>query len=73
MEGKIRQDYEADIWRKYVAQCVQLIAENTANMSGNGKMLSVSFEDLIIPRKVDSRTADDVIEHIRQEIDKMNS
>ena len=73
MEGKIRQDYEADIWRKYVAHCVQLIAENTANMSGNGKMLSVSFEDLIIPRKVDNRTADDVIEHIRQEIDKMNS
>ena len=72
MEGKIRQDYEADIWRKYVAHGVELIAENTANM-GYGKMLSVSFEELIALKKVDSRTADDVIEHIRQEIDKMNS
>lgn len=42
-------------------------------MSGNGKMLSVSFEDLIIPRKVDNRTADDVINHIKQKIDEMNS
>ena len=72
LEGKIKRDYEADIWRKYVAHGVQLIAENTANM-GNGKMLSVSFEELIAPKKVDKRSADDVINHIRQKIDKMNS
>ena len=72
MEGKIKQDYETDIWRKYVAHGVQLIAENTANM-GHGKMLSVSFEELIAPKKVDKRSADDVINHIRQKIDKMNS
>jgi hypothetical protein len=68
----MRQDCEADIWRKYVAHGVQLIAENTANM-GYGKMLSVSFEELIAPKKADNRSADDVINHIKQKIDEMNS
>lgn len=36
-------------------------------------MLSVSFEELIAPKKVDNRSADDVINHIKQKIDEMNS
>jgi len=49
-----------------------MITENTANMS-QGRYIKAEFEDIIKPRPVDNRTADEIIGGIKEKIKKLNS
>jgi hypothetical protein len=50
---------EAD-FRLYIADCLQNISENTAKQSG-GAYVSARFADLVKPKPVDHRTAEQVV------------
>ena len=50
---------EAD-FRLYVAECLQNISENTAKQSG-GAYVYARFADLVKPKPVDNRTAEEVV------------
>ena len=57
-----RQREEA--YRICVTDSLRILTENTAEIVG-GKMFTVRYFDLTHPRKEETRTAGEVIEHIR--------
>lgn len=70
MPYKIKADHENEVWRKYTARCMRMIGENTAGMV-NGKFMSIEYEDIINPKPEEKRSADEIIESIKDKIDKM--
>ena len=70
MPYKIKADLENEVWRKYTARCLRLVTENTAGMV-NGKLISVEYEDIINPKPEENRSADEIINNIKNKIDKM--
>lgn len=67
LEYKIKEDMESDAYRIYTARALQILTENTANALG-GKTMSISYDDLINPKPVDNRSADEIIDGIRKKI-----
>ena len=67
---KIKADAENEIWQKYIARSIRLITENTAGMV-NGKLISVEYEDIINPKPEEKRSADEIINGLKNKIDKM--
>ena len=47
-------------YREYITDCLQKISENTAKQSG-GTYVSARFADLVKPKPVDNRTAEQVV------------
>ena len=72
MPYKIKADIENEMWRKYTARCLRLATENTAGMV-NGKYITVEYEDIINPKPEEKRTADEIINDIKDKIAKINS
>ena len=70
MPYKIKADLENEVWLKYTARCLRLMTENSAGMV-NGKLISVEYEDIINPKPEEKRSADDIINGIKNKIDKM--
>ena len=70
MPYKIKADVETELWRKYTARCMRMIGENTAGMV-NGKFMSIEYEDIINPKPEEKRSSDEIIESIKDKIDKM--
>jgi hypothetical protein len=67
---KIKADLENEVWLKYMARCLRLMTENTAGMV-NGKLISVEYEDIINPKPEEKRSADEIINGLKNKIDKM--
>ena len=67
LEYKIKEDAKTDAYRIYLARATQILTENTANAFG-GKSMSMSYEELINPKPVDNRSADEIIDGIRKKI-----
>ena len=70
LQYKIKADLENEVWRKYTARCLRLMTENTAGMV-NGKLISVEYEDIINPKPEEKRSADEIINGLKNKIDKM--
>lgn len=70
MPYKINADLENEVWRKYMARCLRLMTENTAGMV-QGKMMTVEYEDIINPKPEEKRSADEIINGLKNKIDKM--
>lgn len=70
MPYKIKADLENEVWRKYTARCVRMITENTAGMV-QGKFISAEYEDIINPKPEEKRSADEIINGLKNKIDKM--
>lgn len=67
-----QKEQEEKLYKNYVTRCLRMITENTANMS-QGRYIKAEFEDVIKPRPVDNRTADEIIGGIKEKIKKLNS
>lgn len=67
LEYKIKEDMENDAYRRYTARALQILTENTANALG-GRNMSISYDDLIDPKPIDNRSAEQIIEDIRKKI-----
>ena len=59
----IKQDTEQRVFETYTAECLRLISENTAKMSG-GTFISVKYKDIINPPKKEKKTATEIVEDI---------
>ena len=51
----------------YYAECLRIMTENTAKMGG-GSYIEAKLQDILDPKPVDNRTADDIIEGIRNKL-----
>lgn len=56
----MKERQREDLYREYIADCLQNISENTAKQSG-GAYVSARFADLVKPKPVDHRTAEQVV------------
>lgn len=54
-------------YRVYVTDALKMIGENTARYAGGG-YLKVRFADLIDPKPAETRTPEQIIEHMKQKI-----
>ena len=72
LEYKIKKDAENELWRKYMASAVQTMSNNIVHFIG-GQLISDSYGDLINPKPIDNRSADEIINSIKNKIEKINS
>ena len=65
-----QKEQEEKAERYYIAECLRMLTENTARAFGGGYM-EAKLHDILNPKPVDKRTADDVISDIKSKIEKM--
>ena len=51
----------------YYAECLRIMTENTAKMVG-GSYIQVKLQDILDQKPVDNRTADDIIDGIKNKL-----
>ena len=62
-----QNEQEEKAVRIYYAECLRIMTENTAKMGG-GSYIEAKLQDILDPKPVDNRTADDIIEGIRNKL-----
>ena len=78
LEYKLKADYEEALYRQYMATLSRFATENSANSVNalsQGQIeacyLTVDYMDLINPKPVDNRSADEIISNVKSKIEKM--
>ena len=66
-----KQEQEEKATKIYYAECLRIISENTAKFCGGG-YVQVKLSDMLDPKPVDNRTADEIIKGIKDKIEQMN-
>ena len=62
-----QKEQEEKAVKIYYAECLRVISENTAKFGG-GSYIQAKLQDILDPKPVDNRTADDIIESIRKKL-----
>lgn len=63
----LRKEKERALWRDYVAESLRIITENTSKFAG-GSYINVKFADIINPPPAETRTGDEIIEHMKAKL-----
>lgn len=63
-EEQIQLSYQV-----YITNALQVISKNTAGLSSDGQYIPTSWWDLIHPKPVDTRTAEDIINHMKAKLE----
>ena len=66
-----KQEQEEKATKIYYAECLRIISENTAKMGG-GSYIQAKLADILDPKPVDTRTANEIIDSIKDKIEQMN-
>ena len=62
-----QKEQEEKAVKIYYAECLRIMTENTAKMGG-GSYIEAKLQEILAPKPVDNRTADDIIEGIRNKL-----
>ena len=62
-----QKEQEEKAARIYYAECLRIMTENTAKICG-GSYIEAKLQDILDPKPVDNRTADEIIEGIRNKL-----
>lgn len=62
-----QKEQEEKTVKIYYAECLRIMTENTAKMSG-GSYIQAKLQDILDPKPVENRTADEIIEGIRKKL-----
>ena len=62
-----QREQEEKAVKIYFAECLRIMTENTAKMVG-GSYIEAKLQDILDPKPVDNRTADEIIEGIRKKL-----
>lgn len=57
---KIKQDFEMELHREYMAKCARICTENTAKLSG-GSYIGIEYSEMLHPKSKDNRTAEEIV------------
>ena len=66
-----KQEQEEKATKIYYAECLRIIGENTAKVGG-GSYIQAKLSDILDQKPVDNRTANDIINGIKDKIEQMN-
>lgn len=56
---KIKQDFEMELHREYMAKCARICTENTAKISG-GSYIGLEYSKILHQKPKDNRTAEEI-------------
>ena len=62
-----QKEQEEKAVKIYYAECLRIMTENTAKMGG-GSYIQAKLQDILDPKPVENRTADEIIEGIRKKL-----
>ena len=62
-----QKEQEEKAVKIYYAECLRIITENTAKMGGK-LYVQVKLQDILDPKPIDNRTANDIIDGIRNKL-----
>lgn len=57
---KIKQDFEMELHREYMAKCARICTENTAKLSV-GSYIGLEYSEIIHQKPKDNRTAEEIV------------
>ena len=60
-----QKEQEEKAVKIYYAECLRIMTENTAKIGG-GSYIQVKLQDILDPKPIDDRTAEDIIDGIRK-------
>ena len=60
---KCKEDFEQEAYRLYSANCLRMIAFNTARLS-QGEYITKNLADIINPKPEDNRTGAEIVEDV---------
>ena len=60
---KIKQDFEIELHREYIAKCARICTENTAKIS-RGSYMGLEYSEILHKRPKDNRTAEEIVADI---------
>lgn len=63
--ARYKREQEEKVYRVYVTDALKITVENTAKFAG-GSYIKARYIDIIEPKKVDTRTGDEIVEDIIQ-------
>lgn len=72
-----KKEQEEKLYKNYVAECARIVTENTAKIlsaithADDCKYIGPSFEEMMKPKPIDKRTAEEVIEAISDKLQKI--
>ena len=71
--ARFEQEQREEAYRIYISDGIRFISENTTHpaFDGGGKYLNLRYYDLIYPSAPDERTAEDIIDHIKQGLGRL--
>lgn len=71
--ARFEQEQREEAYRIYISDGLRFISENTTHSAFEcgGKYLNLRYYDLIYPAKQDTRTAEDIIDHIKQGLGRL--
>lgn len=67
VKAKAHQNAEEKAYRIYATDCLRMISENTAKPSG--VYMKARYIDIIKPKKEETRTANEIIDHIKKRLE----
>jgi hypothetical protein len=62
-----QKEQEEKAVKIYYAECLRIMTENTAKICG-GSYIQVKLQDILDPKPIDDRTAEDIIDGIRKKL-----
>lgn len=57
---KIKQEFEIELHREYMAKCARICTENTAKISG-GSYIGLEYSEILHQKQKDNRTAEEIV------------
>lgn len=66
----VKQQVERSALVSYMTTGMRMVTENTAHLVNGGKYLCVSFDEVINPPPPETRTADEIIAHMKNKLAK---
>jgi hypothetical protein len=66
-----QKEQEEKAVKIYYAECLRIMTENTAKIGGGG-YIQAKLAEILDPKPVDNRTADEIINGIKDKLEQMN-
>lgn len=70
MQANLHEKTQAEAYRVYMSEAVKNINEILAN-NFNGSYMKISYMDMMKPQKVEERTAEQIIDDIRNGLQRL--
>lgn len=71
--ARYNQEQREEAYRIYISDGLRFVSENTTHSAfeSGGRYLNLRYYDLMYPSAPDERTAEDVIDHIKQGLGRL--